>query len=722
MWRRSVKAAILAVSLVVSAVAVASAFPVVVTDISFEGLEEIREREVRDAIRIEVGDEVRESDLKAASEDIYELGWFREVMVRPEPLADGEVVFQVTEYPVIEEIEITGNVNRRTYGLFGIDLFSLPIVSTTKIKQLLLQEDIRRRRVFNRVKLETALREIITEYNERGYVLIAVGDVTIAEKLSIEFVEGRVGGNIIDGLRTVPMAVAEEMIDLPLGEPLMQPDLQRVLMALRNSVYFTDVEVVPDPGATDDEVVLHWTLAERSLTDEALEIDDVVMDGVERFSSQVVADSLREMPASPVGNYELLRVIEPLFDLYQEAGYVMVRFSIVGTEDRTLRLLAEEGVVSQVLISGNTRTLDHVIIQNLKIEAGDILTRRALQTGYQRLNSFGYFRSIDVIPEWSDEGVRLSVIVTERRDLGGMNGTLAVEPNTGGIVGELTVDQKNLFGTGQDVEISYSRGFSGDVEPMTSTWMLGYSTIASYSGFDRVGVDLYRTVRESGDDEYLTVGGKIAFDYPIADYSDLALSYKHEEERLVGTQDWTPIDSITVGIVYDDLDDPYFPTEGNRQSISVEKAGGFAPGLDYTKVGFLWIDFSPVRNVLFGQLDQTFGIRFRGGWADAGLSSSQAFGLGGPTAVRGTEVDSVRRMFIANFEHRVELVEGLVFTTFLDAGLDLDSIRLDDVKASTGFGFGINAAGIYVRLEFIWVIEEGMTWFPTFDIGFGPMF
>ncbi len=726
MWRRSASAVILAVSFVTAACIVASAFPVVISEIAFDGLEEIRERDVRDVIGIEVGDEVRESDLKAASQAIYALGWFRDVLVQPGPLDDGAVVFEVTEYPVIEEISITGNVNRRWYGLFGIDLFHLPIVSTAKIKQILWQEDIRRGKVLNRDSLETALREVITEYNDRGYVLIAVGDVTITDELSIEFIEGRVASNRIDGLKTVPSSVAEEMIDLPLGEPLVQPDLQRVLAHLGSSVYFSDVEVVPDPGGADDEVILHWTLTERELIDAPIEVDGITLDGVECFAPGVAAGALREIPSEAIDNYGLLRIVEPLFDLYQDEGYIMVRFSATDVEDGRLRLLVEEGVVSHVLLSGNTRTLDHVIRQNLNIEAGDILTRAALRVGYQRLTSFGYFRSVDVLPEWSDDGVRLSVIITEREDLGGMNGTLAVEPSSGGIVGELSVNQKNLFGTGQDVSVTYSRGFSGDVEPMTSTWTLGYSTIASYSGFDRVGVDLYRAVREEdGSDEtaeYVTVGGEIGFDYPIADYTDLSLSYKHEEERLIGTQGWTPIDSITLALVYDDLDDPYFPMEGNRQSVYVEKAGGFAAGPEYTKAGFLWIDFTPIHNVLFGDLDQTFGVRFRVGWADEGLPTSQAFNLGGPTSVRGTEAAKVPRMFIANFEHRVELIEGLVFTTFFDAGLDLDSVRLDDAKISTGFGFGINAAGIYVRLEFMWVIEEGMTWFPTFDIGFGPMF
>jgi outer membrane protein assembly factor BamA len=261
---------------------------------------------------------------------------------------------------------------------------------------------------------------------------------------------------------------------------------------------------------------------------------------------------------------------------------------------------------------------------------------------------------------------------------------------------------------------------------MTSTWTLGYMSVAAFPGFDSVGLDLYRSIRtvesDDGDEEYLSVGGEVSFDYPIADYTDASISYKHEDESVVGSSDWSSIDSLGFGIVYDDVDDPYFPTSGNRQVASVEKAGGFAAGEQYTKLELTWIEYTPVRSILFGDLNQALALRMMLGWADEGLPVTQAFYLGGPTSVRGTEATSVSRMFISNFEYRVELTEGLELATFFDAALNLDSVCAETSLASTGFQFGITAVGLYVRLEFAWVLGRDMTWFPVFDIGFGPMF
>ena len=724
MWRRIGGGALLAASMMVLLPIFAAAFPVMVTNITFEGLDGVRVDDVREVVGLEIGDEVLESDLKTASQAIHNLGWFREVM--PEVTGDGEIVFHLSEYPKIEKIEIIGNVNEQPVRLFGVELFRLPIMTTTKIKQMLRDYDIKKNKVLNRAELEAGLKDVIAEYNNRGYVLVGVGEVNMDSHLSIEFIEGRVIANRIEGPTTVPTSIAEDMIDLPLGEFLRQADIQRVLYSLGTSVYFSDVQVVPEPGAAADEVIFHWTLEERMLIDEPIEIDDITLQGVTQFRMQTVRTFLGDIPANSIDNFGLLQIVKGLYDLYQESGYLMVRLSSAGVENGVLDLKVEEGEISEILLSGNTTTRDYVVLRNLKIEAGDVLTRRALQTAYQRLNSFGYFGSVEVLPEWSDEGVRLATIVTERRDLGGMNGTLAVEPMTGGIVGELTINQKNLFGMGQNVSLTYSRGLSSDIEPMTSTWTLGYLSVASFPGFDSVGLDLYRSMRtiesDDSEQEYVTVGGEVAFDYPIADFTDASISYKHEDERLVGTADWSPIDSVGFAVKYDDLDDPYFPTAGNRQVASIEKAGGFASGEEYTKLSLLWAEFTPVRSILFGELDQTLALRLSAGWANEGLPVTQAFHLGGPMSIRGTETSQVSRMFVSNFEYRVKLTEGLVVKAFFDAGLDLDSVCTGNALASTGIEIAINVAGLFLRFDVAWVLGEEQSWLPIFDIGFGPMF
>ncbi len=700
-------------------------YPVTVSAIEIEGTVKIKDRDVLEAIGFDVGDEVSESDLRAASQAIFDLGWFSEVA--PEVGEDGAITFHVVENPVIREIVITGNTHRRWYSAFGVRLFSLPIVPTSKIKQILYQEDVKKRKVLSRVGLETALSNVITEYNDRGYVLIALGDVEIGETLRIEIVEAHVAANTIAGLDTVPEHVAEELIDLPLGEPLQRVDIQVVLARIRGSVYFTDVEVVPQQGPERDSVILQWNFEERQLIGEPVRIEGIVLDGITRYEEDAVYALLGEIPDEPIDNYGLLRILEGVYDLYSDAGYMMVRFAVDGTAEGNLRVRIDEGRIREIVLEGTTHTKDYVILRKLAIGKGRILDRADYLVSYQNLTSLGYFNSVDLAPEWVDDGVRVTVTVKEKTRLGGFEGSMALDPRTGGLVGELELRQKNLFGTGQDVSLSYSRGLVGEGEPYAVTWDLAYTSVAFFPEFDRVGLSLYKTAKEIAESEgtssIVTYGARTTFAYPVVDYVDLGITYKHEEERVVGETNWTPTDSVTMALLYDDVSDLYFPTDGTRRSISLEKAGGFSAGREYFNLGLNWVQFSPVDLPLFGDLREAVGFRFKVGWGDDRLPTSQYYELGGPTSVRGTDSSSVPRVFLTNAEYRVELAEqGLYLTTFCDAGIDLDAVRLDAILSTAGIEFGVNAAGIFVRLDVAWSLSSEWSWVPRFEIGFGQMF
>ncbi len=79
-------------------------------------------------------------------------------------------------------------------------------------------------------------------------------------------------------------------------------------------------------------------------------------------------------------------------------------------------------------------------------------------------------------------------------------------------------------------------------------------------------------------------------------------------------------------------------------------------------------------------------------------------------------------MFVANFEYRLELADGFIAATFLDWGVDFDRLRADRTLSSTGFELGILVAGVFVRLDVVWVFGDDAGWVPRFDFAFGSMF
>jgi len=711
---------------VISAIGWAVEYPLTVLDISAEGNDEIWLRDIRKAVHFEVGDAIEEADLRTASQAVYDLGWFGEVALDRDALENGNVVFKVVENPIIQEIVITGNVNRRDHRLFGIKLFDAPIMASYEVRQILWRNDVRKRRVLNRPGLMTGLEEVIAEYSKRGYVLVSVGDVDLSETLRIEFVEQKYSGNLIEGLFTVPELIVEDMINIPLDEPLQMVDFQDAYVNLSQSVYFSKVEYAPQPGMEGDRFWLLWTLEERILLTAPESINSIEVTGNTIYPTEVLESLIGELPDHPIDNFELLTLVHGVHDRYGQSGYSM-QLSASVIEGGVLRLKIDEGEISQIIIQGNTRTRDYVITRNSVLELGKVLNRNDLLVSRQQLMSLGYFGSVDIVPEWVDGGVEITLTVTEKSDLGGFGGSIAIDPSTGELVGQLSLNEKNLFGTGQDVELSYNRGLVGTEESSSSSWNLGYSTVAYFPGFDRVAVNFYQNAEETLVDEVetvnITIGGEVSFSYPVADYSNLALAFRHDEEHVTGEVPWTPADVIKLALVYDDTNDPSFPTEGSRRRLGLEKAGGFSAGREYTKFDFTWTHFVPTTMFLLSaDIDQALGIRIKAGWGDERLPESLQTELGGLTTIRGIEGVPTRQYTLANFEYRLKLVEGLYATTFWDAGFDLAAVRFEDLLSSFGLELGINAAGVFVRLDFVWTLNEDFTWLPLFDFGFGRMF
>jgi outer membrane protein assembly factor BamA len=224
-------------------------FPIQITQIRIEGNDRVATRDIQVAIPFKVGDILNaQADLQPASQAIFDLGWFGEVL--PELTQDGRVSFRVTENPVIEKIEITGNTNLRDMSVFGVKLFSMRMMPTWKLKQVLREHEIRVGRTYRSSDLRDALDGMVTAYNDRGYVLTMVGDVKVGPTLSIEVIEGHVAGNRVTGLITVPTEVAAAMIDLPTDHPLKKMELAKVMARLRESVFFSDVSVTPGRRGT----------------------------------------------------------------------------------------------------------------------------------------------------------------------------------------------------------------------------------------------------------------------------------------------------------------------------------------------------------------------------------------------------------------------------------------------------------------------------------------
>jgi outer membrane protein insertion porin family len=690
--------------------------PFVVNEIRIVGNKNVATSEILKAVGFKPGDTVDIDRVKQAAQAIKDLGYF--VKVTPDlSVEEGQVVvkFTVVEYPKIKHITLVGLPEtppaKTLVGLIRNWILS-PGVSEATIRSILSDHDIKPGKVLNEVKLKEALKEVLEEFKKRDIATVQIGQVIPGEELVIEIQELVVLGHKFVGLATVPQEAVEAMITVPVGKLGRLSQIKASLDRLANSIYFTSANVVPEvaPGG----VWLKWELSERELLSSPQELKGIELVGTEAIPLKRLEPFIGELPEGTCGNYDVLVALSEVNDYYHREGYFMVDFRPEGIESGVLKVRVLEGKIAQIEIKGHPRTSIRVIRRVMKLHEGEFLTESRFTAARQSLMSLGYFSDVTLTPTWQDQQLVLEVEVKELSKLGKIGGSVAFSPKEG-LVGNIEYSQKNLFGTAQDVSITFSRGMAKG----GTTWKLGYQGHA-FPIYDLVSLNVYRKENPQDDGSKVTLGGEFSVAYPLDLYLDLRLGVTDEASYLLPQhENLPPRTALNLGLNYDSRDNPFFPRSGVNGHISVEKAGTFAPGVEYlslsSEVARFWpIDIHTTWETLRAALAERALVRL--GWD---LPEDYLFKLGGSSSVRGAKTVSTDRMALLNSEFRVELTQGLALHFFWDLGADL---RAGEVKSSLGLEISARIGGMYARIDMAWPSDRPWTWVPAFEFETSPLF
>ncbi len=678
------------------------------------GNQEVSTAEILAKLPFKVGDVVDREKVLAGAKALEDMGYFAQVT--PEVTLEGERVvvrYRVVEYPEVKEIVIEGvppdpRGGKTLWSWIQVwisQILSPPRVYEGKVREILSEHEVKPGKILNAKKLEEGLKAVLDEYQKQDMGTVQVKEVLPGETLVIRFEELPVLAHELRGLVTVPEAEALKYIDVPLGEVGRISQIQNALGKLARSVYFSQAKVIPElvPGG----VKLVWEVTERLVLPTPTPLQDLAVEGVTVVPSSRVPELLGSLPPGPATNADVLAALRGLHDYYQREGFVLVDFVGMGVENGVLRVRVREGRLGPIEVKGATRTAAWVILRVLGLQPGQILTEARLAVARQNLMALGYFSDVTLTPSWSGDEVLLTVEVKELEKLGSIQGSLSLSPEGGGLVGNLSYSQKNIFGTAQDLSLTFSRGLS---EQTDTTWSLTYVG-RSFPVFRLVQLELYRKEEENR----VTPGGSVQLAYPLGGYLDLTLGFTSEAPRKIPEEPLPPRNALSLGLTYDDRDSPFFPRHGQRSQIAGEKAGTFAPGVEYFSLRLETSRFWPWD---LGEYRCALAVRalLRTGWD---LPGEYSFTLGGVDSVRGAKRVSTDRLALINAEFRVELAQGAWFAPFFDFGADLHAGR---VKMALGLEVAVNLGGMFVRLSASWPNDREPTWVPAFEFGMSPMF
>ncbi len=370
--------------------------------------------------------------------------------------------------------------------------------------------------------------------------------------------------------------------------------------------------------------------------------------------------------------------------------------------------------IKDVLISGNTKTIDRVIRRSIYLAPGDKYSYTDFQDSITELRKTGYFESVKIEKKRVAKDKIALLVKVKEAQTGSISGGIGYGSYDGFLV-SASVSDKNVFGSGIDtsVNIDYSsKSLKGSIsfynpKVFDSKYSLGgsiYNTSNDYYSYneDKVGASL-----SVGRRFTRTISGSITYNIERSKLSDLDSSLN----PIFYTTDNSLKSAITLLAKYDTTDDYYLPRHGMEFVSSVEFAG-VGGDEKYIKNINKFSYFYGLDDLIDYDLILRYKAQFKIAFDNGNLPINEKIYMGGLSNVRGYQSSSIapknsagsliggKEMFANSFEVSIPLVEsmkmrGLLFFDYGFIGEDNFDINRG------GMGAGIEWRSPLGAIEFI---------------------
>jgi len=393
--------------------------------------------------------------------------------------------------------------------------------------------------------------------------------------------------------------------------------------------------------------------------------------------------------------------------------------------------------VNDVIITGNTKTLDYVIRRYVYLAPGDLYKYSDLEDTKKELQRTGFFDKVIVKPQRVSEDKINIVIEVKEAQTGSISGGIGYG-SYDGLMFNAGVSEKNLFGTGIAGSLNLEYGKRSHNYAISFTDPRVFNTLYSLSvgvydsrneykydnsGEDDNGTEDYTVDRTGG---WISVGRKIGrnmhfsigYDYSNVDYHDYAPLDINGSDPYESYKKSSIISSFT----FDNTDDFYVPREGYYSKITLEYAG-LGGDAKFWKTDFKFATFYGLED----DIDYDLILRYKlhaGYMNDNGYTPvAEMYKLGGArSGVRGFSPGSISPRYIDPATGNEYIAGGNeIFVNSIEASIPLDiispSMRL------TGFvDFGMIKNTIYNNLnDYDWITRASTGAQIEWRSPFGPI-
>ena len=592
-----------------------------IEEIEFKGLDELTEKEVKDAILFQEED-IYSENLISESIAILQLqyeekGFFNaSIKVKVEPTEDKKglkVSFLIDEGEEIKVIKITilgTRVLDPSDVLDSMELEEDGFLDDGKFKEETFEKDKENILAFMREKgfldaqlLESSWKIIWLDETkeERGIevtIRVQEGDKYFFNGYDIEWDPKAINQNTKKPLfKEDQLYALFEYTESDIGDVYNDTKIKNdggIINYLysQEGYIFTRVQPIRTTIVLSEANIKKW----RASTVQK----KYAKEGIDYYSLDALEEILKENP--------------------QAAGRKYIHTKFVISE-------GDKGFIEQIIIKGNEKTQDKVIRREILVREGQLFNAILVQRSRERIFNLQFFKEvgIDVRPGSSERKLNLIIEVQEQPtgniSLGGGFGTQA------GFTIFTELAENNLNGTGQRIagkidfgpnraalSTSWTNPWLFD-EPWNLTLSMSYSNITTSRNVPVIQLGI-QNQNATVDYESFGVGGRVDHFFAInwGHYHGWYPGFSREKNPtslvddivyLRVNQGWLFRNSVVNGIYYDTRDNTFNTTSGMRAEFQFTTTGSFLGGSDH------YLRYEPKYQFYWWPLDFTFFGLFR---------------------------------------------------------------------------------------------------------------
>ncbi|EJM1446997.1 outer membrane protein assembly factor BamA [Campylobacter jejuni] len=691
---------------------VAMANAATIKNIKFIGLNHLSNTSAINIAGLKIGEEINPAKINTAILNLYKQNYFENIAVENN---NGILEIIVTEKPTIAKVSITGiasNDRKQVESILGIKRGTL-------LDEGSIKEAIERIKAYYEAK---SYFDTIVEYKKKT--------LENTDGLELEFIVNR-GENII--IDNVHLSGAKKFSYSDIEPAVVNKEKEFMgWMWGRNDGKLKVFELSNDSSRIADEYMkkgyldvqvsspylktytdtyqanlTYFIKEEKPYKIKSISIENPLFD--DKQNAQTVKD-LRSSAGKTINIEDIRKDVKTIETQSADLGYAFVEvYPDIQKNDQTqeatvvFKVIPHDKVyIRNVIISGNSRTVDRVIRRELYITEGNLYNRTDLSESKNALKRTSYFDDVNIKEEKVDDTHIDLIVDVKEASTGAISGGIGYG-SSDGILLNASLSDTNIFGSGIKSSVSVDKSddtLSGRIS-LVNPRVLD----SQYS----LGGTLYSNDYEWDNYSEKNYGFDITVGRQFARYYNVSLTYNLEQSDIyhlsptllrTGYELGKSIkSSITPAITFNDTDDYYLPRSGIIASTSLEYAG-LGGDQEFISSSSKFNFYQGLQDYIGYDLIYRYKASFYKVWDEGYLPINQRIYLGGIRSIRGFESRTVSPKnqwgdeiggtiaFANSVELSFPLIDRIKLrgSVFFDYGM-IGRKNLDEIKRmSTGIG------------------------------------